>query len=73
MNVRPRDPALHCELGRLFLERGNRPAAERWLLSAVQLDPHYRPAHEALAAFYEEQGDAEKAAQHRREAQPESQ
>ena len=69
MNVRPRDPALHCEVGRLFLERGNRPAGERWLLSALQLDPHYRPAHEALAQFYQEQGDEEKAAQHRREAQ----
>ncbi len=66
MNMRPRDPALRCELGRLFLERGARPAAERWLLSAVQLDPHYRPAHEALAQFYEEQGDQEKAAQQRR-------
>ena len=45
MNVRPRDPGLRCKLGRLFLERGARPSAERWLLSAVQLDPHYRPAH----------------------------
>ena len=66
MNVRPRDPALRCELGRLFLERGARPSAERWLLSAVQLDPHYRPAHEALAQLYEEQGDSEKAEQQRR-------
>ncbi len=69
MSQRPHDPAVHCELGRLYLERGAKAAGEDWLLSALRLDPHYRPAHEALAKFYEEQGDEEKAAYHRRQAQ----
>ena len=69
MNVRPRDPALHCELGELFLERGSKELGERWLLSALRLDPKYRRAHEALARFYQEQGDEEKADYHRRQAQ----
>ncbi len=68
MNLRPRDPALQCELGKLFLEGGDRTAGERWLLSALRLDPHYRPANEALVKFYEEEGDAEKAAFYREEA-----
>ena len=72
MNLRPRDPALHCEVGRLYLERGNKAAGEAWLLSALRLDPHYRPAHEALAQFYHEQGDEAKAAYHRGEAKEDS-
>ena len=42
---------------------------ERWLLSALRLDPHYKPAHAALADYYREQGDEEKAESHSREAQ----
>ncbi len=72
MTLRPRDPALHCEVGRLYLERGNKAAGEAWLLSALRLDPHYRPAHESLAQFYEAEGEAEKAAYHRAEARQES-
>ena len=68
MALRPRDPALHCEVGSLYLERGNKAAGEAWLLSALRLDPHYRPAHEALAKFYEDEKDGEKAEYHREEA-----
>jgi tetratricopeptide (TPR) repeat protein len=69
MNVQPRDPALHCELGLLFLKKGSKELGEQWLLSALSLDPHYRPAHEALANYYREMGDQEKAAYHLRESQ----
>jgi tetratricopeptide (TPR) repeat protein len=69
MIMRPRDPALRCELGGLLLKKGLNELGERWLLSTLTLDPHYRPAHAALAEYYQEQGDADKADAHRREAQ----
>lgn len=69
MSARPRDPALHCEIGKLLLQRGMKELGERWLLSALRLEPHYKPAHAALADYYREQGDAEKADLHRRAAE----
>ena len=72
MSARPRDPALHCQLGELYLERGSKDLGERWLLSALHLDPNYRRAHQTLARFYKEQGDEEKAEYHRRQAQEDS-
>jgi tetratricopeptide (TPR) repeat protein len=46
---RPTDPALHCEMGRLLLRAGQREEGLRWLQSALQLDPGYAPARQALA------------------------
>src|SRR5262249_35079092 len=66
----PLDPALHGEMGLLLLRSGQESAAESWLLSALSLDPDYRPAHAALADYYERQGDATRAAEHRRRAGP---
>jgi predicted Zn-dependent protease len=68
MSQDPHNPALHCELGTLLLGLGQKELGERWLLSALNEKPDYAPAHQALAAYYEEQGDAEKAAYHRQEA-----
>jgi predicted Zn-dependent protease len=68
MSQDPHNPALHCELGTLLLSLGYKEIGERWLLSALNEKSDYAPAHKALAAFYEEQGDAEKAAYHRGEA-----
>src|SRR5262249_3096420 len=48
LRQRPRDPALHCELGRLLLHGGHRQEGLRWLHSALRLDPHYAPARQAL-------------------------
>ncbi|HZY91051.1 MAG TPA: tetratricopeptide repeat protein [Gemmataceae bacterium] len=69
MSARPHDPALHCELGTLFIRGGNPDVGERWLFSALQQDPNYRPAHAALADLYRQRGDAERAALHRRQAE----
>ena len=69
MSARPHDPALHCELGTLLLGLGHRELGERWLLSALKQDGHYRPAHVVLADYYRVKGDAEKAEYHRRQAQ----
>ena len=43
-----RDPALHYELSTLLLRLGYRDAGRAWLLSALNLDPNYAPAHDAL-------------------------
>jgi predicted Zn-dependent protease len=69
MSMRPRDPALQAELGKLLLDKGYKDVGEGWLLSALKLDPHQRDAHLALADYYRDQGDAEKADYHRREAE----
>jgi tetratricopeptide (TPR) repeat protein len=68
MSLRPFDPALRAEFGKLHLGLGHKETGERWLLSALQLDPRHAAAHAALADYYQEQGDNERAAFHRREA-----
>jgi tetratricopeptide (TPR) repeat protein len=65
MSLRPRDPALHCELGAIMLRIGQDEYGERWLLSALQCDLRYRPAHAALADYYQRKGEGTKAARHR--------
>jgi tetratricopeptide (TPR) repeat protein len=68
MGLRPRDPALHCELGTIMLRIGQDEYGERWLLSALQCDLQYRPAHAALADYYQRKGEETKAAHHRAQA-----
>jgi Tfp pilus assembly protein PilF len=68
MSERPLDPALHTEMGILVLRAGHKEVGEGWLLSALALDPDYRPAHEALADYYESQGDSTRAKLHRQKA-----
>jgi tetratricopeptide (TPR) repeat protein len=56
------------ELGNLLLRfRQERPGLY-WLQVALQRDPHDPAPHQALAAYYETNGDREKADQHRRAA-----
>jgi tetratricopeptide (TPR) repeat protein len=69
MSGRPLDPALHCELGVLLLQIDQKEEGAGWLLSALRLDAGYRPAHAALADYYQARGDASRAADHRRQAQ----
>ncbi len=68
LSEQPLDPALQCEMGVLVLRNGHAKTGEAWLLSALRLDPNYRPAHAALADHYERQGDVERARDHRRQA-----
>ncbi|MFL5241218.1 MAG: tetratricopeptide repeat protein [Gemmataceae bacterium] len=68
----PNDPALHTELGNLMITLAQENLGERWLLSALQKDPNYGPAHQSLADFYEKKGDHSKARQHRERAQKDS-
>lgn len=69
MSERPHDPAVHCELGTLLIRMGHKEVGHRWLLSALKEDPGYRPAHAALADYYQARGEAEQAAEHRQQAQ----
>jgi tetratricopeptide (TPR) repeat protein len=63
---KPQDADLRCEAGRIALRRGREAEGLRWLDGALRLDARHRGAHEALAAYFEGKGEAEKAAQHRR-------
>jgi tetratricopeptide (TPR) repeat protein len=51
MLQRPRDPALHCELGQLLLRGGHEEEGLHWLQSALRIDPHYAPARQALSDY----------------------
>jgi tetratricopeptide (TPR) repeat protein len=70
MLQRPRDPSVHTELGILLIQMGHKEVGSRWLLSALRLDEEYRPAHAALADYYQAEGDDERAAYHRQRATP---
>jgi tetratricopeptide (TPR) repeat protein len=62
----PHDPALRCEVGLIFLRNGFTDDGLRWLGTALQEDPYHRPTRKALAEYYENAGDEEHAAPHRR-------
>jgi tetratricopeptide (TPR) repeat protein len=66
--VQPNNPALHCQLGTIFLELGETTVGEVWLRNALARDPQYAPAHTALAQLYQSQGDETRAALHREQA-----
>jgi len=63
---RPRDADLRFETASIFLRHGMRDDALRWLLTAIEVDPKHWPSHEALARYYKEDGQADRAAAHRR-------
>jgi predicted Zn-dependent protease len=62
------DPAPATEVGGLLLQIGQERQGLYWLNEALNRDPNYRPAHKILADFYAKQGDADRAALHRRAA-----
>jgi predicted Zn-dependent protease len=64
----PHDPALRHEAGVIFLRSGQAKEGLRWLYSALQEEPRYRPTHQVLADYYESIGDKQQAAWHRQQA-----
>ena len=68
MQRTPYDPALHYQAGMIATRSGNVAEGVRWMESALDLDPHYVPAHKVLAAYYGQIGDPGRAARHRAEA-----
>ncbi len=69
LQKRPYDAALRCEIGELFLHDGEPREGVLWLKGALQIEPGYRRAHQALAHYYEQKGDPTLAARHRRQAE----
>jgi RNA polymerase sigma factor (sigma-70 family) len=59
------DPALWTEAGSLFLRMGREKEGLAHLNRALQLDPRFKPAHEALADYYQRMGKKELAEKHR--------
>jgi tetratricopeptide (TPR) repeat protein len=63
-NVSPR-----YEAGVLCLRLGREKEAGRLFVSALQLDPDHAPTHEALAEYYQNRGEVQRAEYHRRKAE----
>jgi tetratricopeptide (TPR) repeat protein len=59
-------PEVLTEIGTHFLAVGQGKTGILWFYKALQSDANYRPAHAALADYYEQAGQPEKAAAHRR-------
>jgi tetratricopeptide (TPR) repeat protein len=70
MTRRPNDPALHFEMGSIYLRNGKPEVGLRWLYSALKLDPAHQPSHRALYEYYRRTGQEDRARQHRREIRP---
>jgi tetratricopeptide (TPR) repeat protein len=60
----PRDPVPRYEAGLIFLRSGEEQEGVRWLNMALHEAPGYRPAHRALADYYQRTGQSELAARH---------
>jgi tetratricopeptide (TPR) repeat protein len=69
MQKTPLRAALHHELGTAYLRTGGLAEGERWLKSALQLDPGHEPSHRALADHYQQFGQPARAARHRAQAE----
>ncbi|MBM4068374.1 MAG: tetratricopeptide repeat protein [Planctomycetes bacterium] len=64
----PADPALRCEIAKIFLRSGENREAYLWLKSALRLDPKHAASHLALAQYYERINLPAIAAGHRQQA-----
>jgi predicted Zn-dependent protease len=71
MSQRPHDPALHKEVAMILLRSGDGEGTLYWLHSALREDPTSIPLHRALADYYQEIGNQERAAYHRQFVPPE--
>jgi predicted Zn-dependent protease len=58
VSEKPDHVALRCEIARLFFRFGEDQEGERWLFMALQSNPHYQPAQEALAQYHQRKGNA---------------
>jgi tetratricopeptide (TPR) repeat protein len=61
----PNEVGPRYEAGVLCLRLERAQEALGWLLGALDLDPNYRPTHQALADCYEKLGEPRRAAYHR--------
>ncbi len=70
MDAKPRDAGLHHEIGAILLRSGQEQTGILWLKRTLKLDPKHRPTHKLLADYYEKTGDKQRAAEHRKLAEP---
>jgi tetratricopeptide (TPR) repeat protein len=61
-----RDPQSAYEIGALLLSIGHDRQGLHWMDEALNRDPNHRPTHQALAEYFEKNGNRERAAYHRR-------
>ena len=54
------------EIGSIFLRAGKESLGLYWLEQALARDPEHEATHTVLADYYNDKGDKEKAAAHRR-------
>jgi tetratricopeptide (TPR) repeat protein len=64
----PKSAPLRHDIGVLFLRNGLEEDGVSWLRTALEQDPGYRPAHQALTEYYQRTGQLELAARHRQAA-----
>jgi tetratricopeptide (TPR) repeat protein len=67
--LNPDDVAARSEAGALALRLGRPDEALRWLRGALQVKGDHRPAHAALADYYQQAGEPASAQAHRRLAE----
>jgi type IV pilus assembly protein PilF len=65
------DPKALAEVGILFLRANNERVSFYWLNRALEADPNYQPALQALVEYYEKTGQPTKAAVYRQKLKPE--
>ncbi|HXG22935.1 MAG TPA: tetratricopeptide repeat protein [Chthonomonadales bacterium] len=56
----PRDPNLHCRVGKLYLSLGERQAAQRAFLKALRFNPQHRLAKSLLAQLQSRKKEGDK-------------
>ncbi len=61
----PSDPTPRLQAGRICLRNGQIQEGLRWLAGALELAPNHKPTHQALAEYYESQGNTTQAEYHR--------
>ena len=66
---RPNDADLCHELGALHLRNGQPRPGVHWLEQALKIEANHRATHRALAQYYDQAGQADRAASHREKSQ----
>ncbi len=65
----PDTPVVKLQVAETRLAAGQEEEALRLLTALLEQDPGFAPAHRLLASYYERQGEPERAAEHRRQAE----
>jgi tetratricopeptide (TPR) repeat protein len=65
----PEDPDLRFQQGNIQADEGQMDEAVGWWNMAIRFDPKHLGAHEALAKYYGEKGDRERAEHHQKQAE----